>query len=290
MGKIKSNKNFKDRDKKSEFEKNILTSLCKNKMFKNFVISIFNKLEMDHNEIVVSNIHFKNNRIKMNDGERQTILCHNQSFLRVCRVQMRGIENSIEIDENTQVYGEGTQTFYIDGSNNRIIIGKNCMIRNTTFFIKGSNNIIQLEDNISSMGAEFHIEQNNNQLLIEKGTTFHGREGYPIHIALDEGSKVLIHEDCMFSNGIQIRSTDSHSIVDLKGKRLNPAENIIIEKHCWIGLGCIILKGTHIAEHTVVAAGTVCTKKYKQGNVVLAGNPAKIVKQEIDWDRKFVSK
>jgi len=148
--------------------------------------------------------------------------------------------------------------------------------------------VIELKDDISAFGAEFHIEQNGNYLQIRKGTTFHGRNGYPIHIALDEGSTVLIDEDCMFSNGIQIRSTDSHSITDIKGNRINYAENIKIGKHCWIGLNCIILKGTQIAPHTVVAAGSICTSSYLRENCIIAGNPARIVKQNIDWDRKFV--
>lgn len=137
-------------------------------------------------------------------------------------------------------------------------------------------------------GAEFHIEQDNNCLNIKKGTTFHGRNGYPVHIALDEGSSITINEDCMFSNGIQIRSTDSHSIIDSTGKRINYAEDITIGEHCWIGLGCIILKGTTIAPHTVVAAGSICTTEYHKGNCIIAGNPAKVVKENIDWDRKYL--
>ena len=61
-------------------------------------------------------------------------------------------------------------------------IRKNCKIRNTTFFIRGNNNVIELKDDISAFGAEFHIEQNGNYLHIRKGTTFHGRNGYPINI------------------------------------------------------------------------------------------------------------
>ena len=69
---------------------------------------------------------------------------------------------------------------------------------------------------------------------------------------------------------------------------INYAENIKIGKHCWIGLNCIILKGTQIAPHTVVAAGSICTSSYLRENCIIAGNPARIVKQNIDWDRKFV--
>ena len=37
-----------------------------------------------------------------------------------------------------------------------------------------------------------------------------------------------------------------------------------------------------------MATGAICTKKYEEEHCVLAGNAAKIVKRQIDWERKFV--
>ena len=71
-------------------------------------------------------------------------------------------------------------------------------------------------------------------------------------------------------------------------ERINPAKDIKVGNHCWLGLGCMLMKGTELADSTVVAAGTICTKKYEHGNVVLAGNPAKVIKENIDWDRKLL--
>ena len=53
-------------------------------------------------------------------------------------------------------------------------------------------------------------------------------------------------------------------------------------------MGVIILKGVKIEDNTVVAAGSVCTKKSKEQNIILAGNSAEIVKKNINWDRKFL--
>lgn len=239
------------------------------------------------NTLFAENIHFCRNVLNMS-SKGDKLICDSTSFMRHCIVNLNGASNIIKIDANTEIYGNGVQTFHVDGKGNEIIIGRNCVIRNTTFFIWGNNNKIRIGDNCSLMGVELHVEQNSNEINIGNGTTFHGREGYPIHMAVDEGSRIVIEDDCMLSNGIQIRSTDSHSIVDLQGYRLNRAEDIFIGKHCWISLGCIILKGTHIADCTVVAAGAVCTKKYLERNCIIAGNPAKVVKKEVDWDRKFL--
>jgi acetyltransferase-like isoleucine patch superfamily enzyme len=46
----------------------------------------------------------------------------------------------------------------------------------------------------------------------------------------------------------------------------------------WIGMGAIILKGVTIGENSVVAAGAVVTKSVPP-NVVVAGNPAVVVKE-----------
>ena len=50
-----------------------------------------------------------------------------------------------------------------------------------------------------------------------------------------------------------------------------------IGNNVWIGMGAIILKGVHIGENSVVAAGSVVTKNVPP-NVVVAGNPAQVVK------------
>ena len=53
---------------------------------------------------------------------------------------------------------------------------------------------------------------------------------------------------------------------------------VIIEDNVWIGMNAVILKGVTIGENSVVAAGAVVSKSVPK-NVVVAGNPAVIVKQ-----------
>lgn len=54
---------------------------------------------------------------------------------------------------------------------------------------------------------------------------------------------------------------------------------IIVKDNCWIAAGAIILPGVELGEHTVVAAGAVVTKSFPDGNQVLGGIPAKIIKK-----------
>mgnify|MGYP002353156965 CR=1 FL=1 len=54
---------------------------------------------------------------------------------------------------------------------------------------------------------------------------------------------------------------------------------IIIGDNCLLALGCSILSGVELGDNTIVAAGAVVSRSFPDGNCVLAGVPAKIVKQ-----------
>lgn len=55
---------------------------------------------------------------------------------------------------------------------------------------------------------------------------------------------------------------------------------IVIGNHCWICADAIILPGVEITgEYVVIAAGAVVTKSIKESRVIVAGNPARIIKK-----------
>ncbi len=56
---------------------------------------------------------------------------------------------------------------------------------------------------------------------------------------------------------------------------------IIIGENCWIGANVRICKGVTIGENSIVAANSVVTKSIPS-NCIAAGNPARVVKSEID--------
>lgn len=104
---------------------------------------------------------------------------------------------------------------------------------------------------------------------------------------LYEGKGIYIGDDNQWSFGIQIRNSDAHAILDNEtGKCLNHGNDVCIGNHVWIASNCVILKGTAISDNTVVGASSVVTKNIADENCVLAGNPARIVKRNITWNRK----
>lgn len=113
--------------------------------------------------------------------------------------------------------------------------------------------------------------------------------GEKVELAACEGKTILIGDDCMFSHDIAFRTTDSHSIIDAHGKRQNKAKDIVIGKHVWIGLECLILKGCTIPDNCIVGAKSLVSASLEiKENSIVAGNPARVIKENINWCRDLL--
>jgi acetyltransferase-like isoleucine patch superfamily enzyme len=192
----------------------------------------------------------------------------------------------------------------IDGRDNRITYGS-AILRGVRFEISGSDNLIEIGDDGFLQNVIFYIRGDHHRIVIGRGCRFErggniwfeddhgeltiGRESSfeDVHLAITEPhSSITIGDDCMFAYDIDLRTGDSHSIIDPhSGARINPARNIAIGNHVWVAAHCVVLKGVSIADHSVVGTGSVVTKSSPEPGVVLAGNPARVVKQGISWSR-----
>ena len=59
---------------------------------------------------------------------------------------------------------------------------------------------------------------------------------------------------------------------------------IKIGDYCWIGMNSLVLAGVELGPSTIVGGGSIVTKSFPEGYVVIAGNPAKIIKY-LDKDK-----
>lgn len=101
----------------------------------------------------------------------------------------------------------------------------------------------------------------------------------------EDDSTVEIGEHCMCSFDIEINCTDHHSIFDKFGNLANRGNFVSIGDRVWLCKDVKILKNTNIPSGSIVAQGSVVTKCFEKESCVIAGNPAKIVKEDIRWDR-----
>ena len=166
------------------------------------------------------------------------------------------------------------------GTNNRVIIGEKSDLHNSIITFKGTNNTVRIGKNGFLNGLNIIVEGDNGQLIIGDNAFILG----DTRIYVVDGATFKMGDGCMLSDRIEIRTTDNHSIIDRStGKRINYEKDIVLHDNVWIGTGVTILKGVELANACIVGAASVITKKLMKESSVIAGNPARVVRENVYW-------
>ena len=96
-------------------------------------------------------------------------------------------------------------------------------------------------------------------------------------VRIASASKITIGDGCMFANSAYVSDADWHGIYD-RAIPVGKTAPIILEENVWIGDRAVVGKGVTIGKNSIVAAGAVVVKDVPE-NVVVGGNPAKIIKE-----------
>ena len=89
-------------------------------------------------------------------------------------------------------------------------------------------------------------------------------------------SKIIIGKGAWIAPNVGF-ITANHDIHNIE-KHVE-GKSIVIGEKCWIGMNSVLLPGVTLGSNTIVGAGSVVTKSFADGNCVIAGNPAKIIKK-----------
>lgn len=93
-------------------------------------------------------------------------------------------------------------------------------------------------------------------------------------------SSIEIGNNCTISSSAQILAATYDVDEFLQGKtKHHISKPVIIGDDVWVCAGAIICPGVRIVGGVIVAAGSVVTKDIEEQKVVVAGNPAKVVKR-----------
>ncbi|MDE6357871.1 MAG: sugar O-acetyltransferase [Eubacteriales bacterium] len=90
-------------------------------------------------------------------------------------------------------------------------------------------------------------------------------------------AEIKIGKNCMIAPNVSLY-TATHPINPTERMTgLEFGKGITIGDNCWLGGNSVILPGVKLGDNVVVGAGAVVTKSFGD-NVVLGGNPAKVIK------------
>ena len=107
-------------------------------------------------------------------------------------------------------------------------------------------------------------------------------------ISADYESPIKIGNDCMCSISVHIWSNNSHALMDLEAKEntgLSKKHYVSIGNHVWLGDKTTVLYNAEIEDNSIVGACSLVNKSFP-ANCVIAGNPAKVLKENYSWDRR----
>lgn len=155
---------------------------------------------------------------------------------------------------------------YEDSRGNRIFCPS--PLNGVKVLFRGSNNrlVIDAGSRINRLVIEFNCSEGYLELgrngwdnafkgLVRIGQGSRVHIGHNVtctaHCFIDasEMATVSIGEDCMFATGNQLRTDDAHPIFDVRtGKSVNPARDIVIDAHVWLGYNAKVIGGRRLAK------------------------------------------
>ncbi|MBK0009715.1 sugar O-acetyltransferase [Bacillus sp. S35] len=174
---------------------------------------------------------------------------------------------------NSELYFSADQKLVKDRERTRRLL---CSY-NDTHKIDYERRTAWLKEIFGSMGKSIYIESNfycDYGYNIHVGENFYANFGCTI---LDAG-QVTIGKNCMMGPGVYIYT--NNALINPEGHitEINCTKSVTIGDNVWIGRKAIIKPGVTIGDNVVIGSETVVTADVP-ANVVIAGNPAKVIKR-----------
>jgi acetyltransferase-like isoleucine patch superfamily enzyme len=185
--------------------------------------------------------------------------------------------NQIVIHPETLSSGNGFVS--IDGSGNTVSIEQPFACGHVAINVSGSC-FVKIEGNCVLNGLNIVLAAPAS-LKISHSCGFNGMS----HIHAHEKGDISIGCDCLFADQINLATSHVHKIIDVATReRLNPPGSIIIGDHVWLAAGVSIWGGSTIGRDSVIGRGSLVSKKSFPPNSLIAGAPARVIRDGITWE------
>lgn len=208
-------------------------------------------------------------------GPGNRVVWEHVRSVRHLNLTIDGADNLVEMDADTRI---DDIAIVITGSGNHVVLGSS-IVCESGIALFGDGNRVVIGSSGKYQSLSILCEDSGNEVLISEGTEVAGAT----ELVAMEGTRIVVGEGCLFSGRIHVRTGDSHSVIDLKGRRVNCSKDVIFGNRVWVGQDVSVLKGASVGHSCILGASAVVTKKFDAPNCIIAGNPAKVVREGIDW-------
>lgn len=139
----------------------------------------------------------------------------------------------------------------------------------STLYI-GDNAQLKIRGCFTMHGHSFIMVHNDAELEIGNNTYLNGG-------SIDCSRGITIGDDCAIADGVRIMDNSWHEV-----DSFNKRKEIRIGNKVWIATNAMILPGVTIGDGAIIAAGAVVTKDVPS-KCMVAGVPAKVIKENVEW-------
>lgn len=205
-------------------------------------------------------------------------------------MKLRTNNRIYKIDKN----GKKRRVFWIrglniiwQGSNSTVILHEPCVKFRNSMLVMGENATATFKRSRTKLKKmELHVWSEGGSLEI--GENLLPNFNCRINVYREPNLHVKIGDNCMMGPNVEISASDAHCIYQTDdGKVLNKGKNITIGNHCWFTSNVSVFKGVTIADNCIFGAGANITKDCLTPNGLYVGTPAKLIKENVNWDYDF---
>lgn len=181
--------------------------------------------------------------------------------------------SSKNILANNKVIIKGLKNIYTGGLLQVGMKWGEFMHKDHITYLKISGKLIFKDDYSIAKGCRFNIGKN---AIAKFGSGFVNAQ---TNFIIVHG--ITVGDGSFISWGCEFLDEDFHHLNYNGKKERRPSIKIGI--HVWVGSYVTVLKGSVIPDGCVIASGSVVCSVFEKPNCLIGGNPAKVLKENVEW-------